>query len=156
MIYQVPHNYILLAAFTFLEGYLLSYVGFYRKDVILTAALLTLAVTVGLTVYAFTTETDVTVNGSLLFILGSLFMGLILVGIFVQSTFFSMIVSALGCLLFGLYIVYDVQLILGTKSEMFSLDDYIVAALSLYIDVVNLFIQILELVSLLFGEDNQN
>jgi len=112
--------------------------------------------TVGLTVYAFTTETDVTVHGGILFILGSLFLGLIIVGIFVQSTIFSIIVSSLGCLLFGFYIVYDVQLILGTKSEMFSLDDYIVAALSLYIDVINLFIQILELVSLLFGEDNQN
>ena len=122
----------------------------------MTAAVLTLAMTVGLTVYAFTTETDVTVHGGILFILGSLFLGLIIVGIFVQSTIFSIIVSSLGCLLFGFYIVYDVQLILGTKSEMFSLDDYIVAALSLYIDVINLFIQILELVSLLFGEDNQN
>ncbi len=112
--------------------------------------------TVGLTVYAFTTESDITVHGSYLFIFGSIFMGLVLVGIFVQSTFFAIVVSAIGCVLFGFYIVYDVQLILGTKAEMFSLDDYIVAALSLYIDVVNMFIQILELVSLLFGEDNQN
>jgi FtsH-binding integral membrane protein len=143
-----------LAAFTFLEGYLLSYVGFYKREAVLTAAILTIAVTVGLTFYAFTTETDMTVNGSMLFIFGSVFIGLVIVGMFVQSTFLSIIISSVGCVLFGFYIVYDVQLILGTKAEQFSLDDYIVAALSLYIDVINLFIQILELVSLLFGENN--
>ncbi len=143
-----------MAAFTFLEGYLLSYVGFYKREAVLTAAILTIAVTVGLTFYAFTTETDMTVNGSMLFIFGSVFIGLVIVGMFVQSTFLSIIISSVGCVLFGFYIVYDVQLILGTKAEQFSLDDYIVAALSLYIDVINLFIQILELVSLLFGENN--
>lgn len=153
---KVPHNYLLLALFTFCEGYLLSYVGFYRKDVILTAAILTLAVTIGLTTYAFTTDSDLTMHGGLLFIVGSIFTGLVLIGLFVQSTIMTAIVAALGCFVFGFYIIYDVQLILGTKAEKFSLDDYIVAALSLYVDVIGLFIQILELVSLVFGNDNNS
>ena len=153
---KVPHNYLLLALFTLCEGYLLSFVGFYRRDVILTAAVLTLAVVVGLTIYACTTETDMTLQGGLLFIVGAIFGGLVLVGLFVRSSFFTALLASLGCFFFGLYLVYDVQLILGTKSERYSLDDYIVAALSLYVDVVGLFVQILELVSLVFGgEGNQ-
>ena len=144
---KVPQNYILLFIFTLCEGYTLSFVGFYDKGIILAATILTLAITIGLTVYAFTTDTDVTMQGGLFFILGSVFMGLIIVGIFVKTRWYVILVSAFGTVLYGLYIVYDTQLILGTKSASLSIDDYILAALMLYIDIVGLFVQILELLN---------
>ena len=49
-----------------------------------------------------------------------------------------------GGLIFSLYIVYDTQLMLGGKHK-YALDpeEYVFAALSLYLDVINLFIYVL-------------
>merc|ERR1719188_1974178 len=54
-----------------------------------------------------------------------------------------------GVLLFTFYIIYDTQLIVGgTDRRQFGIDDYAFAALSLYLDIINLFLYILQL----FGE----
>lgn len=45
----------------------------------------------------------------------------------------------------GLYIIYDTQLILGKGEASLGIDDYIFAAMSLYIDIVQLFMYILQL-----------
>ena len=47
----------------------------------------------------------------------------------------------------GIYIIYDTQLIVGEKSEKFSIDDYIFAAVCLYIDIVRLFLYILRILA---------
>ena len=53
--------------------------------------------------------------------------------------------------LFGIYLIYDTQLILGNKENSIDLDDYILGAFMLYTDIVNLFLQILQLLQLLNG-----
>eukprot|EP00930_Biecheleria_cincta_P012386 TRINITY_DN11610_c0_g1_i2.p1 TRINITY_DN11610_c0_g1~~TRINITY_DN11610_c0_g1_i2.p1 ORF type:complete len:314 (+),score=49.95 TRINITY_DN11610_c0_g1_i2:98-943(+) len=50
-----------------------------------------------------------------------------------------------GAVLFSFYIVYDTQLILGQGKHSISIDDYVFAALNLYLDVINLFLYILQL-----------
>mmetsp|Transcript_85225 Transcript_85225/g.166716 ORF Transcript_85225/g.166716 Transcript_85225/m.166716 type:complete len:110 (+) Transcript_85225:228-557(+) len=56
----------------------------------------------------------------------------------------------LAVLLFTFYIVYDTQLILGgdDRKAQFGVDDYCFAAISLYLDIINLFLHLLSL----FGE----
>ena len=53
--------------------------------------------------------------------------------------------GALGVLIFSLYLVYDTQLVVGGRHRKFQygVDDYVFAALSLYLDVINLFLCIL-------------
>ena len=52
--------------------------------------------------------------------------------------------SAVGAVIFSLYIVYDTQLMLGGKHKhALSPEEYIFAALNLYLDIVNLFLYIL-------------
>lgn len=55
-----------------------------------------------------------------------------------------------GALLFSGYIVLDTQLIIGGKNARMKIgiDDYCLAALNIYIDIIQLFVYILEL----FGE----
>lgn len=48
-----------------------------------------------------------------------------------------------GAALFSLYIVYDVHMI----AEKLSPDEYIPAAISLYLDILNLFLHILRILS---------
>lgn len=55
--------------------------------------------------------------------------------------------ASIGALLFAFYIVFDTQLIIGGDHKLsISPEEYIFAALNLYLDVVNLFLYILALV----------
>ena len=53
--------------------------------------------------------------------------------------------AMLGTVLFSCYIVYDTQLIVGGKHKrfQFTVDDYVLAAMNLYLDILNLFLLIL-------------
>ena len=56
------------------------------------------------------------------------------------------IYAGTGALLFGGYIVYDTQLIIGGKHRnKFAIDDYVFAAINIYLDVINEFLYLLEL-----------
>jgi FtsH-binding integral membrane protein len=67
-----------------------------------------------------------------------------LVGIFIPfSSTFSLIYAIGGTLLFSGYIVYDTYLI----NRRLSPDEYIMGAISLYLDFVNLFLSILRLLN---------
>ena len=54
-----------------------------------------------------------------------------------------------GAALFGVYIVHDVQLIAGGAhtSVQLSPDEYVAGAIAVYLDVINLFIYILQLLN---------
>ena len=56
---KFPHNLILLSIFTLAESYIVSSLcSYYDADSVLNAALATLAVTLGLTLYAVKTKAD--------------------------------------------------------------------------------------------------
>lgn len=56
--------------------------------------------------------------------------------------------ASLGAGLFSMYLIFDTQLMLGGKHKFaISPEDYILAALNIYIDIINLFLMILRLVS---------
>ena len=54
--------------------------------------------------------------------------------------------SAVGCLIFSLYLIYDTQIMLGGKHKYsLSPEEYIFAALNLYLDIINLFLYLLSI-----------
>lgn len=59
----------------------------------------------------------------------------------------NIVYASLGALLFSFYLVFDTQLMIGGNHKLaISPEEYIFAALNLYLDVVNLFLYILALV----------
>eukprot|EP01047_Picozoa_sp_COSAG01_P117009 COSAG01_NODE_45677_length_407_cov_0.821429_1_plen_95_part_00 len=53
-----------------------------------------------------------------------------------------------GVMIFSLYIVYDTQIMLGGNHKFtIGMDDYVFAALNLYLDIINLFILLLDLLN---------
>jgi len=72
------------------------------------------------------------------------------INIFLQNSVLQLLITGFGCLLFSFMIIYDVQMIVAQKhiKYKFSLDDSVLAAMSLYIDTVNLFIYILDFLTL--------
>lgn len=144
----VPINYILLFAFTVCESYMVSFVcSISDPEIVLMAAAMTAGVVIGLTIYAVTTKTDFTMLGGILFVFLSI---MILFGIFLLFTdndVVHIIYSCLGVFLFSIYLIHDTQLIIGNHELKLSVDEYIFAALNLYLDIINLFLYILDILS---------
>jgi FtsH-binding integral membrane protein len=142
---KVPINYILLGLFTFCESWIVaSLCSLYDPKLVVMAAFMTAGLVISLTVYACTTKTDFTLCGASLFIL---FACLIMFGIFAflfADRIMYDIYCCLGVALFGVYLVFDTQMIMGGKTHQISMDDYVFAAIMLYIDILQLFIFILK------------
>ena len=108
------------------------------SSTVLTAAVLTTAVTLALTAYVHKTGKDFTRMG------GFLFAGLIVVLLASIAAIFVPVmqagVSAAAALLFSGFILFDTsRLIRGEE------DNYVMAACSMYLNVLNLFLSILQL-----------
>jgi len=139
---ETPTNFILLMAFTVAEAYTIAVVvSFYDQLVVLEAFLLTLAVTVCLTLFTFQTKRNFTSAGAGLF---SALMILVVAGflhMFLASAFLEIVISIGGAILFSLFIIYDTQMLMPKLSA----EEYIEATISLYLDIINLFLYILRI-----------
>ncbi|XP_050306717.1 protein lifeguard 4-like [Anthonomus grandis grandis] len=143
---EYPTNFILLAAFTVVQGYTIGViVTFYSKTIVLEALLLTFLVLGCLTVYTFQSKHDFSAMHS------GLFAGLIIliVGgilqLFIQSAIFELFIGFGGAFLFCLFIIFDTKMIM----ENLSPEEYILATINLYMDIINLFLYILRILQAL-------
>ena len=100
---------------------------------------------VALTLYDCYTEEDFTTKMGILIVLLVCLVMLGLVSLFVDSPFLDNLYCMVGVLLFGFYLILDTQMIIGGKSVELSVDDYMLAAMLLYIDIIQMFLYILRL-----------
>ncbi len=107
-----------------------------------TAAFLTGAVFLALSAYVHVTKKDFSAWS------GMLFAGLMVVvvssviGLFVSSSAYQLTVAALSAMVFSGYILFDTsRIVLGGETN------YILATLQLYLDILNLFLSLLRLLS---------
>jgi FtsH-binding integral membrane protein len=143
---KVPTNYIVLMAFTCFEGYLVSFLcAKTNPRLVLMAVALTCAVTTALTVYACSTKTDFTVLNSVLFIAVIVLLLFSLLVAFTHNKTLHVIYCCCGVFVYAIYLIYDTQLIIGNKEYSIEVDDYIYGALMLYIDIIYLFINLLQI-----------
>ena len=151
---KVPINYIILLLFTFAESYLVSFIcSLTNPKIVFMAAFMTFAMVVSLTIYAITTSTDMTLNGSILFIGGCALILFSFFLIFTNNKLLHIIFCIAGIIILGFYLIYDTQLIIGNKSYCVEMDDYILGSFMLYTDIVSLFLYILQLLQLLNSGD---
>jgi FtsH-binding integral membrane protein len=115
--------------------------------VVVAAACMTAFIVIGLTAYAYYTKTDFTpLGGSMTVVLFSL-MAFGFMCIFFGPTM-HLIYCLIGVVVFGIYLVMDTQMIVGGKAErryQINHDDYIIGALTLYLDIIQIFLFILQL-----------
>lgn len=151
---KVPLNYILLAIFTACEAYTISCITtVYSPEEVAIAACLTAAMTVGLSLYAcYKKSEDMTMLGSLLFTVTCVAMVAMMLAWVFRSKYLELVICGFCVILWGLWIVYDTQLIVANKDGAYSVDDYIIAAMNLYIDITQLFLEILRLVGNASGD----
>jgi len=145
---KVPYNYMFLLLVTVCESVLVGFIcAMYTGESVLLAAGMTAGIFGGLTIYACTTKSDFTGMGGYL---SAALMGLFLTSImcmFFPSPMGQKLLGGFGAILFSFYIVYDTQLICGGKhsKHSFGVDDYVFAALNIYLDIINLFLYLLSL-----------
>jgi len=152
---KFPTNFIFLGVFTLCEGVMLGTVStFYDVDAVLIAVGITAGVTFCLTIFAFQTKIDFTVCGGMLCAVLVIFIIAGIIMAFLPKTKWTMIgYGSVGALIFSLYIVYDTQLMMGGKHKYsLSPEEYIFAALNIYLDVINLFMYILMIVGAARGD----
>ena len=140
---------ILLFAFTFISGLTLGptfarYIGAGMGNVITQAFLMTTVAFGGLSVFAMNTKRDFSAMGKFLFIALIVIVVASLINIFVGSSMLSLALSGAGALIFSAYILYDTQNIIRG-----AYDSPVLAAVSLYLDILNLFISLLHILGAL-------
>jgi len=139
-----------LALFTLLETISVCCVStFYGQDVVSLAMLCTFGICGGLAFYAMTTRNKHTdLMSSLYSGLSCLvFMGLL--NLFIRSELLHSIQLYAGTVIFLGYIIFDVQYFLRDKSRVakYHKDDlHVVAAMNIYLDVVSIFLRLMEII----------
>lgn len=151
-----PMNFILLFVFTAAESFLVGVASAtYDTQIVIIAASLTCLITVGLALFACQTKWDFTgmggvLSGVLLCLIGAS----LIMAFFPKTSVGTIAISSIGALLFAAFLVYDIQLLMGRHGEEYGPDEYITVALSLYLDVINIFLYILQILSAVSGDRN--
>lgn len=158
-----PTNLLFLAGFTGLEAYSISViVSFYESRIVLQAVLLTAGLFIGLTLFACQTKYDFT--NWMPYLFGTLW-AVILFGFmaafFPHNSTVELAYSGIVALLFSAYILVDTQLVMRhyhveEEIAVSSLVTFILrysiltnqqASISLYLDILNLFLAILRILN---------
>ena len=148
-------NLILLFAFTFLSGLTLaplltSILGLNGGGGIIANAFMLTTVAFGsLSVFAMNTKRDFSAMGKMLFISLIVIIVASLINIFLHSPMMQLVIASISSILFSAFILYDTQNILKGRYET-----PIEGAIALYLDFLNLFISLLQILGI-FGSNNR-
>ncbi|WP_100976986.1 Bax inhibitor-1/YccA family protein [Helicobacter pylori] len=101
-----------------------------------------------MSVYALKTKNDLANMGKMLFIALIVVVVCSLINLFLGSPMFQVVIAGASAILFSLYIAYDTQNIVKGRY-----DSPIDAAVSLYLDFLNVFISILQIIGIFSDRD---
>lgn len=140
-----PHGLLILSGFTLCESYSIAYVcTFYTTSSVILCWGLTLSTFIFLSAYVYITKSDFNFLGAGLYsclwivILG----GIIQIIFLPNNQFLNTTIAVMGAMVAVGYILYDTSDIIHRLEP----DDYIYACMSLYLDIILLFIKLLELI----------
>jgi len=117
-------------------------------DTVLAAAGGTAMIFIALSAYILTTKRDLNHWGGFLLVA---IIGIVItsvINIFLQSPLLMMIGSALGTVIFSLFIMYDTSRVVNGYET-----SYVRAALNMFLNIVNLFLNLLQLLTMLSSDD---
>ncbi|XP_017276240.1 protein lifeguard 3 [Kryptolebias marmoratus] len=147
---RFPFNLVLLGIFTVAFSYMAGAISsYYETKAVFLAMGITAAVCIAVTVFCFQTKVDFTSCGGFLCIAAVLLMIIGIVTAIVLSfqyvPWLHMLYAAIGAIVYTLFLVYNTQLLIGNRELAISPEEYIYGALSLYVDIVNIFLFILQI-----------
>jgi len=145
-----PHNYILLGVFTVCESILVNSILYMYSLETITKAFFTTALLIAAIGFA-AKNADYDMTNSKFFMYAGLFHLVILVFSLFIMRIDHILMAYLGAVMFSAYLYFDLQLLMGDRSKMVTVDDYIFASINIYIDVIQIFIKLVQI----FGENDK-
>lgn len=142
---STPWNYLLLILLTVAYGFIAAALSArFNTITVLTAFGATAIATTIVMLLAKYSSLDMTTCGCGLCVLAMchLLLGILLIVILVPLGYAqtaSLIIAGLGAFLVSLYMMFDLQMIMGGRSMELSPEEYILGAVLLYIDIIHLF-----------------
>ncbi|XP_074823123.1 protein lifeguard 3 isoform X2 [Natator depressus] len=148
---RFPCNLILLAIFTLAMAFMTGTIAsVYSTRAVLIAMVITAIVAIIVTVFCFQTKVDFTSCTGLFCVLGIVVMvtGIItaIVLSFKYVAWLHMLYAAIGAIVFTLFLAYNTQLVLGNRKNSISPEEYVYGALEIYMNIVQIFIFLLQIV----------
>uniref|UniRef100_A0A3P9KYN8 Glutamate receptor, ionotropic, N-methyl D-aspartate-associated protein 1b (glutamate binding) n=1 Tax=Oryzias latipes TaxID=8090 RepID=A0A3P9KYN8_ORYLA len=142
-----PWNLVALSILTLSMSYMVGMIAsFHDTDSVIMAVGITAVVCFTVVIFSLQTKYDFTSCYGVLFVC---LIVLIIFGflcIFIQNKILEIVYAGLGALLFTCFLAVDTQLLLGNKELSLSPEEYVFAALNLYLDIINIFLYILAIV----------
>jgi modulator of FtsH protease len=139
---------ILLFIFTFFTGLVLSpslyiLISHNLFDIILLSAILSFLLFIGLSIFAIKTNIDFTNIGTILFVILIIVILASIINIFLKISIINLIISIIVGILFSFYVIYDTQKIIKG-----GVDNEYDAVIDLYIDLLNIFVSLLNIMGI--------
>jgi len=119
----------------------------YTADSIIIAAGITLGLVIFLTIFAFQTKLDFTACRGVMFCILFVFTICGLFMIFIPyNRILEIVYAGIGAIIFSVYLIIDTQLMMGGQHKFsISPEEYVFAAICIYLDILNLFLYILRI-----------
>lgn len=145
-----PINYILLCLFTLGMSYILSFIS---SSVDENTLLLTLGITtidtISMTFIGLLSFWEIYISyfNNFLVILFMSLISISFINIFTLSSYIHLLIACIGSILFSGYIIFDTKMITDRTYKIYKKDDFIIASIDIYVDILNLFIYLLQILS---------
>jgi FtsH-binding integral membrane protein len=144
---KVPRNYILLFTYTFSMSYLVGCISaFTAADIVLLAGLSTILIVAAITVYACIAKQKASSTGMMASSFATTLLLILLLSLLYSGGISGIVYSALTALMFGMYLSASILRLVGKYEQQYSLDEYILASLDIYINIIQLFVAIMDLI----------
>uniref|UniRef100_A0A673X6C2 Si:ch211-284o19.8 n=1 Tax=Salmo trutta TaxID=8032 RepID=A0A673X6C2_SALTR len=139
-----PWNLVGLSVVTLTLSYLVGTVAsFHDTTAVVIAMGATVAISFTIIIFSAQTRVDFTIcNGILLVLAVDLLMFSFFCSFF-YSNVLQIVYGSLGALLFSLFLAIDCQLVMGRQKYALDPEEYVFAALILYLDIINIFLYLL-------------
>lgn len=139
-----PYNYLILLFFSCSVSYLLSCsLSFVPEEQLLLSSALTLGDVTMLTIYSLFWSVDISLFSNFVSLLFLNFIILLFVNLFIYTKLLTVIIAGTGSILFSALLLYDTNLIIYDR-KTYTTKDFILASINLYLDIMNIFIYILQ------------
>ncbi|KAH8365223.1 hypothetical protein KR084_006269 [Drosophila pseudotakahashii] len=142
-----PVNLICLAIFTFTMSVLLGAASSVMdSNIVLAAVAITTVLVTALCIYAVQTKYDYTACGGLMITFVMIIVVLSVCRFWLPEVVDSLPISCLCAMIGCFFLIYDMQTIVGgNRAEQLDPEEYVYAALTLYVDIVRIFIYVLRI-----------
>ncbi|KAM9459463.1 protein lifeguard 1 isoform 1-T1 [Salvelinus alpinus] len=139
-----PWNLVGLSVVTLTLSYLVGTVAsFHDTTAVVIAMGATVAISFTIIIFSAQTRVDFTICNGILLVLAVDLLMFSFFCCFFYSNVLQIVYGSLGALLFSLFLAIDCQLVIGRQKYALDPEEYVFAALILYLDIINIFLYLL-------------